>query len=135
MEDMKKEAYHAFKELDDEIKNKCQEKLKTYGDMLDDEMAVAHWYTLGFSDGRKCPGLKWHCAKTNPPPVLDSVSCSLDVLVIRDCGPGTLESYAITSYWPAAEGSFHWRNQETHGYRVTKWCELPPSESQVINKV
>jgi hypothetical protein len=82
--------------------------------------------------------LKWRCAKSDKPPVFDGLGCSDCVLVIRDCGDGTLESYAISRYRPGGWGHdsqqkcYEWLDQGVNGYRVTKWCELPPSETQEV---
>jgi len=138
MSQSKKEAYDTFKELPEKIIHTALDKLGSYEDMLDDEMTPSSWYMLGFSDARKGIGFKWRCAKTNPPPVFDGLGCSDCVLVIRDCGDGTLESYAVSRYRPNGWGHsdsqncHEWLNQGVNGYRVTKWCELPPSESQEI---
>ena len=97
-----------------------------YSNEMDDEMSTADWYTLGFRDGTSMFfDVRYHT------PVLARYDCSDCVLVVRDCGEGTLESYSISRYRPDGWGkkSYKWLDQEVNGYRVTKWAYLPPSKS------
>lgn len=59
-----------------------------------------------------------------------------NVLVVRDCGKGTISSYAVTFMWSEAQimHQMHnnprdiaerWNEQESKGYRVTHWMPLP----------
>lgn len=79
------------------------------------------------------PILVWHDAFIDKPPCAQDSSESDCVLVIRDCGPDTLESYAISKYREKGWGGVcdsdrkcFWLDQEDKGYRVVKWAYLPP---------
>ena len=85
--------------------------------------------------------LHWHDALKVKPDCSHFTGASDCVLVVRDCGPKTLESYAISKYreegWGDMYGSkieYLWLDQEVNGYRVTKWAYLVPSESIVITE-
>jgi len=69
--------------------------------------------------------LNWKDARLCTPEI-NELGCSEDVLVIRDCGIGTLPSYFITRYRPDGWGNNEkWLDQGSKGYRVVKWCYLP----------
>ena len=77
----------------------------------------------------------WKNAFLEKPDCTHFTGSSDCVLVVRDCGEDTLESYAISKYrekgWGDLYGSnrkYQWLDQEVNGYRVTKWCYLPPSK-------
>ena len=73
-------------------------------------------------------GFKWKHIDDEMPEIKD-YECSDCVLVIRDCGEGTLMSYSISRYRPEdwGESRFNekWLDQESKGYRVVAWCYLP----------
>ncbi len=80
----------------------------------------------------------WKSAFDEKPDCSHFTGSSDCVLVVRDCGEDTLESYAISKYrakgWGDLYGSnmeYKWLDQEVNGYRVTKWCYLPPSKEIV----
>lgn len=85
--------------------------------------------------------LTWRCAFNDKPDCTHSTGSSGCVLVVRDCGENTLESYAISKYRDKGWGvkmtnhmfgsniEYKWLDQEINGYRVTKWCYLPPSKT------
>jgi hypothetical protein len=83
--------------------------------------------------------LVWHDASIENPDCSHFTKSSACVLVVRDCGPGTLESYAISRYredsWgsmPGTNRKYFWLDQEVNGYRVTKWAYLGCSKDIVI---
>jgi hypothetical protein len=72
------------------------------------------------------------CAFTEKPECDQPGGCSKPVLVIRDCGDGTLKSYSISRYRPDGWGNtaeYLWLDQESNGYRVLKWAYLPDLSS------
>jgi len=80
--------------------------------------------------------LKWNDALKVKPDCCHFTGSSDCVLVVRDCGPDTLESYSISKYRPDGWGDMYgskreylWLDQEVNGYRVTKWAYLWPSKS------
>ena len=61
---------------------------------------------------------------------------SVSVLVVRDCGEGTLPSHDVTFMWSESQIMHkchnnprdiaeRWNEQESKGYRVTHWMPLP----------
>lgn len=98
--------------------------------------------TIELVENLKAQTLKWHDALTEKPDCSHFTGSSESVLVVRDCGDGTLESYAISKYreegWGDMHGSnrqYKWLDQEVMGYRVVKWANLGPSKDiKVIEK-
>jgi hypothetical protein len=81
--------------------------------------------------------LNFRCAFIDKPECNEPGDCSKVILVVRDKGPGTMETYAVTRYkkdgWGYVPGSgykyginmHNWLDQESNGYRVVKWAYLP----------
>tara|TARA_R100001591_G_scaffold17596_3_gene23876 strand:+ start:9116 stop:9502 length:387 start_codon:yes stop_codon:yes gene_type:complete len=82
--------------------------------------------------------LVWHDALVEQPDCGHFAGASICVLVVRDCGPDTLEHYSVSTYfkdgWLDRAGYnklLHWYPDEVNGYRVTKWAYLGASEDIV----
>ena len=85
--------------------------------------------------------LVWHDAFMEKPDCSHFTGCSDCVLIVRDCGPDTLESYAISRFrkngWEKMRGTdrvIYWLDQDDRGYRVTKWAYLGPSKDIVLEE-
>lgn len=98
-------------------------------------------FVFGFDQGEviklvedlKSNALIWHDAFKDQPDCNHFTGSSESVIVVRDCGTGTLESYAVTTYRKEGWGKgCYWLHQEDHGYRVTKWAYLGCSKDIVI---
>jgi len=80
----------------------------------------------------KSNALIWHDAFKDQPDCTHFTGSSESVIVVRDCGPGTLESYSVTTYRKKGWGNgYYWLHQENNGYRVTKWAYLGCSKGIV----
>ncbi len=85
--------------------------------------------------------IDFKCAFMEKPECDKPGDCSKVILVVRDKGPGTMETYAVTRYkkdgWGYVPGTgykyginmHNWLDQESNGYRVVKWAFLPDLSS------
>lgn len=85
--------------------------------------------------------IDFKCAFTEKPKCDQPGGCSKSVLIIRDKGSGTIETYAVTRYkkdgWGYVPGTgykyganmHNWLDQECNGHRVVKWAYLPELSS------
>lgn len=72
--------------------------------------------------------IEWHDASVETPDT-PNFGGSERLLVLRDAGPGSRQSFSITSYkpdgWGRNSGHEKWLYQESRGFRVLKWAYLP----------
>lgn len=74
---------------------------------------------------------KFFSVATKFPEEIDRFGCSDNVLVVRDCGDGTLPSFSVSRYRRQGFGKTlsgkyeYWHGQESNGYRVIGWSALP----------
>lgn len=129
--------------MDRDIPNELLPALRQYRSNNRDE------FVFGFDqdaviklfEDLKSRQLVWHDAFMEKPDCSHFSASSECVLIIRDCGPGTLESYSISRYrkdgWEKMKGTngvVCWLDQENRGYRVTKWAYLGSSKDIVLEE-
>lgn len=73
---------------------------------------------------------EWISVEDRLPEAKNGVS-SESVLVVKDCGPGSIPSMDVAFAWADGHllGGKRWNHLEDVGYRITHWMPLPAPPS------